>query len=348
MLKRRHDGDLIRSAQAPNTARPAPGQEARDMHTPAFEVAKICGKPQRLAKGAYKCLCPAHADHNPSLSVRDGDGALLVRCFAGCDPRDVLAALRGIGITTGGPYRKDLTRPRVTRPPCPAPDDTAAIERRIEAALKIWDDAQDLRGTIAEAYLRGRGLDVLVGSDVARFHPACPRGQGAGGAKGGHQPALICLMRDIKTDKPVAIHRRYLRDDGTRDGKPFTFGRLPGSAIKVTSQRETFADDLSHCPTLHICEGFETALGALMLGYRPLWALGGAASLSCFPVLFGVGELVVLADHDLHDVGIHAAHDAIDRWQAAGKKARGLWPKIAGFDFADVAENLRGETDDGS
>jgi len=27
-----------------------------------------------------------------------------------------------------------------------------------------------------------------------------------------------------------------------------------------------------------------------------------------------------------------------ERWQAAGRKARGIWPRVAGFDFADVAE----------
>ncbi|SBS78215.1 conserved hypothetical protein [uncultured Mycobacterium sp.] len=40
--------------------------------------------------------CPAHDDRNPSLSIgprRDGKG-VVVKCFAGCDTADVLAALR--------------------------------------------------------------------------------------------------------------------------------------------------------------------------------------------------------------------------------------------------------------
>lgn len=38
--------------------------------------------------------CPAHADRSPSLSIAEGDeGRTLVRCFAGCDVTDVLAAL---------------------------------------------------------------------------------------------------------------------------------------------------------------------------------------------------------------------------------------------------------------
>lgn len=37
------------------------------------------------------CRCPAHDDHTPSLSLRQGDRGILVTCFAGCDSIDVLA-----------------------------------------------------------------------------------------------------------------------------------------------------------------------------------------------------------------------------------------------------------------
>jgi putative DNA primase/helicase len=37
--------------------------------------------------------CPAHEDHNPSLSLRRIEGQALIHCFAGCQTVDVLAAL---------------------------------------------------------------------------------------------------------------------------------------------------------------------------------------------------------------------------------------------------------------
>jgi hypothetical protein len=38
--------------------------------------------------------CPAHNDREPSLSINEGsDGRALLKCFAGCDTKDVLAAL---------------------------------------------------------------------------------------------------------------------------------------------------------------------------------------------------------------------------------------------------------------
>lgn len=38
--------------------------------------------------------CPAHADRNPSLSVRlCDDGRVLLHCFAGCEPAGIVRAL---------------------------------------------------------------------------------------------------------------------------------------------------------------------------------------------------------------------------------------------------------------
>jgi DNA primase len=37
--------------------------------------------------------CPAHHDRSPSLSVRDADDRLLIHCFAGCEPLDIVQAV---------------------------------------------------------------------------------------------------------------------------------------------------------------------------------------------------------------------------------------------------------------
>ncbi|GAB3394333.1 AAA family ATPase [Azotobacter armeniacus] len=42
----------------------------------------------------YMACCPTHDDKSPSLSlVRGNDGRVLVHCYAGCEPRNVLAAV---------------------------------------------------------------------------------------------------------------------------------------------------------------------------------------------------------------------------------------------------------------
>jgi hypothetical protein len=43
--------------------------------------------------GKWYARCPAHDDKGPSLSVRDTGERVLVHCFAGCDPEDILAAV---------------------------------------------------------------------------------------------------------------------------------------------------------------------------------------------------------------------------------------------------------------
>ena len=46
----------------------------------------------------YMALCPAHKDKNPSLSITEKAGKVLVKCHAGCEQRDVIAALRERGL----------------------------------------------------------------------------------------------------------------------------------------------------------------------------------------------------------------------------------------------------------
>jgi putative DNA primase/helicase len=48
----------------------------------------------RRVGAAWMAICPAHDDRNPSLSIREKDGKVLVHCHAGCSQPDVLDALR--------------------------------------------------------------------------------------------------------------------------------------------------------------------------------------------------------------------------------------------------------------
>src|SRR5258705_4833918 len=66
----------------------------------------------RRSGSGYTLRCVAHNDRTPSLSIADGaDGRLLVRCHAGCNSLDILAALHRLGLTSGS--RRDGT----LRPP---------------------------------------------------------------------------------------------------------------------------------------------------------------------------------------------------------------------------------------
>jgi hypothetical protein len=62
----------------------------------AREIAEALGqgKEVRQSDGGWTTVCPAHNDSSPSLSVREKNGKVLVKCHAGCDQTDVINALR--------------------------------------------------------------------------------------------------------------------------------------------------------------------------------------------------------------------------------------------------------------
>lgn len=65
------------------------------VHTnPVQELLRRLDKVKATGRDQWQARCPAHDDHNPSLSIGRGlDGRALVTCHAGCDTVDVLAAV---------------------------------------------------------------------------------------------------------------------------------------------------------------------------------------------------------------------------------------------------------------
>jgi predicted P-loop ATPase len=62
-------------------------------------VAAAKGGTVTKTSAGYTCRCPAHDDHNPSLSISDGPGGkILVHCHAGCSQAAVVDALRNLDL----------------------------------------------------------------------------------------------------------------------------------------------------------------------------------------------------------------------------------------------------------
>lgn len=76
--------------------------------TPLEKVLSKLSNSQQSGNG-FKAHCPAHDDHNPSLSIwENDDGSIGVKCHAGCQRADVL---RELGLTSG-----DLTPEKADQP----------------------------------------------------------------------------------------------------------------------------------------------------------------------------------------------------------------------------------------
>jgi DNA primase len=64
---------------------------------PSQELVEVVAALRGKWHGSYAmCLCPAHADGEPSLSLRQENRGIVVHCFAGCQADDVLRELRRV------------------------------------------------------------------------------------------------------------------------------------------------------------------------------------------------------------------------------------------------------------
>jgi hypothetical protein len=211
--------------------------------------------------------------------------------------------------------------------PVPTPR-SSANDDNVSRASDLWRAAIPIRGTIAEAYLRSRGLQYSdPHGGILRFHPRCPFGPGV------MHPCLLGLFRSVTTDEPVGIHRIAIGPDGRKIGR-MALGRVGGAAIKLTCH-----DDVES--GLAVGEGVETTIAAIMLGFAPAWALGSAPAIRAFPVLGGVDVLTILVDHDEPDrngrqAGHAAAWECSGRWMSASREVRSIVPRRLGADMADL------------
>jgi len=214
-------------------------------------------------------------------------------------------------------------RPRLPRrsPSISVAPDKAA-KRRSALALQFWNEARDPRGTLITPYLASRGLVLpdSVAGDVIRFHPTLM-------FDGKPTCAMVALFRDIRTDEPCGIHRTFLDGAGRKLGRKMR-GRASGAAIKLDADENVTLG-------LHVGEGLETCLSALLMGFSPVWALGSAGAIGTFPVLGGIEAITVLGEIDDGGANHRAAQTCAARWTEAGRETLIVEPLI-GRDLNDA------------
>jgi len=268
------------------------------------------------------CPGPGHSPRDRSLAVRlsaDAPDGLLVFSHAGDDWRTC----------------RDYVRQRLGLPQCQVSDGQdrrvpASLQRteddllRIGRATKIWNEADDPRGTIGEQYLASRllGLPDNIAGAVLRFHAACPwRDENTGNTI--RVPALIAAFRSVDDHNITAVHRIALNCDGTKLGRRM-LGIVHRSAVMLQAPR---GDEIV------IGEGIETCMAAMQLGFTPAWALGSVGAISFFPVLEGVKQLTVLGEAG--DASARAVQFCGRRWRRAGRRVRVVMPDDGNSDLND-------------
>ena len=263
--------------------------------------------------------CPAHGDKHPSLTLADAlDDKLLLSCKTGCSFLDVLAALRDRGLVD-----------RMDRPQPPSPseiarrraEDEACAVKRERQALAVWREALPVHGTLAETYLRGRGITCPL-PETLRFHPACWH------ASAKRLPALVARVDRLER---LAVHRTYLRADGTgkaevEPNKAMLGAALGGAVLAAPGPGP-----------LVVAEGIETALSlpsGLLRGPATVWAALSAAGMAGLRLPDGIPHRLTIAP-DGDTAGREAAHRLAERATALGW-AVSLLPAPDGRDWNDI------------
>lgn len=283
----------------------------------AAEIANRLGG--KKVGGGYLCKCPAHNDRTPSLRIADGaQGTLLVRCYTGCSPADVLRELASRALLG---ERRELTDAERLAMERQQQDDDA---RRVAAARAV------LRGTVSGAalvgvYLRHRGITIPT-PRALRFSSALlhrPSGQ-----------RLPAMVAEVTSPKGIitGCHRTWLQPDGRGkapiDHNKMMLGCCAGGAVHLAPA----------APRMAIAEGIETAASVLQSTGLPTWAALSTSGLKALvlPSLPMAAEVVIAADHDVKGAGLAAAELAARRWIAEGRSVRIAMPPEPGTDFNDL------------
>ena len=218
--------------------------------------------------------------------------------------------------------RRFLKHPHPERAQSKKPVGTPAAQGSSEAARRLFAMSQPIGGTIAEAYLRKRGITTLHGTGNLRFHPRCFYRPDE------HEPtetwpALIAAVTDF-SGHITGVHRTWLAPDGS-DKAPIdtprkAMGDLLGHAVRFGIAGEIMAAG----------EGIESVLSAreVLPGMATAAALS-AAHLAAIHFPDTLRRLYIARDHD--PVGDGAMARLTERANAAGIEAIALTPVTGDF-----------------
>jgi hypothetical protein len=233
----------------------------------------------------------------------------LFKCFAGCDTRDVLRAIR-----------------RLDSNALDAKGDGIAKQFKLDRWLQqrardLWRVGRPINWTIAETYLRNRSINIAP--DSLRFSHRTPLGKGKAAR---FRPAMLAAVTD--DSGLLAVQRTFLDARGRRARELRYPRRLLGhpcaGAVRLAPATET----------LGIAEGVETAVSAMILLGSPVWAALGNERFSHVAIPKSVNRLILLPDND--NAGRLAALLATEAHTAPGRQIDTIWPWHGRNDWNDV------------
>jgi putative DNA primase/helicase len=259
----------------------------------------------------YIGACPA-CGYSNSFVVRDGSDRPLVFCHACQDTDAVILAIRRRGLWH---QAADTDQSNLVQ------KQPRELSRAGIRARELWIKAAAATGTLAELYLRSRGI-VMPLPPTLRFLQLTmhsPSDQ--------LLPAMIAAVTVWPERRPCAVHRTFLAADGSSkaavDTPRMTLGPCRRGAVRLAEATDQ----------LMVGEGIETCLAAMQATGKPVWAALSTSGLHNLQIPEPVKEVIILADADLP--GEEAAQYAARRWVREGRRVRIARPP-KGQDFNDL------------
>ena len=190
--------------------------------------------------------------------------------------------------------------------------DPPAVTGSPEAARRLFAASKPITGTIAEAYLRKRGIATLQGAAGLRFHPHCYYRPGKDDAPDTKRawPALVAAVTDGE-GAITGVHRTWL-DPVTATKAPVAsprraMGHLLGHGVRFGVAREVMAAG----------EGIETITSLRSaLPSLPMAAALSANHLAALILPVGLRRLYIAVDDD------EPGHIAAERLSARAEEAQ--------------------------
>jgi hypothetical protein len=218
--------------------------------------------------------------------------------------------------------RAHLGRPQPVVPDTPSPRKDKSPSGTLASASRLFAASVPITGTLAETYLRSRGITQAVASTTLRFHPGCWHRE-MDQTNPVPRPALIAAVTD-GAGALRGVHRTWLALDGQGKADVETprraMGHLLGNAVRLTP-----------CDTiLALGEGIETMLSlSQAVPCLPVWAALSSGHLGAVLLPKGLQRLYIAVDRD--PAGSQAAQRLGARVSEVGVQVTLLKPRLGDF-----------------
>lgn len=197
------------------------------------------------------------------------------------------------------------------------------------SAQRLFASSAPIAGTLAETYLRLRGITDMAGLQSLRFHPRCYyRADAQSPAE--RWPALIAAVTDAD-GAVTGVQRTYLQRDGS-DKAPLAtprkaMGVLAGNAVRFGKSHDIMA----------VGEGVETVLALrTLMPSMPMAAALSAQNVSALRLPATLKRLTIAADRD--EAGMRAAECLY--WRAVDQGVNAVILLPIHNDFNDDLQDL--------